>query len=67
MTYDSILDVNSRDVMGAFAGQVPPSAVPTTLVLDARGRVAARVSGLLPSAQTLSDLIDGVLDETGVP
>ncbi len=65
--YDSILDVNSRDVMSAFAGQVPPSAVPTTLVLDAQGRVAARVSGLLPSAQTLADLIDAVLAETGSP
>lgn len=62
--YDSIIDTETRDVMTAFAGQVPPSAVPTTLVLDAQGRVAARVSGLLPSAQTLADLIDAVLAET---
>jgi thiol-disulfide isomerase/thioredoxin len=63
VTYDSILDVSTRDVLSAFAGQVPPSAVPTTLVLDAEGRVAARISGMLPSATTLGDLIDDVLDE----
>jgi thiol-disulfide isomerase/thioredoxin len=63
VTYDSILDVSTRDVLSAFAGQVPPSAVPTTLVLDAEGRVAARISGMLPSATTLGDLIDQVLGE----
>lgn len=63
ISYDSILDLSTRDVLSAFAGQVPPSAVPTTLVLDAEGRVAARVSGMLPSATTLGDLIDAVLEE----
>ena len=64
VSYDSILDVSTRDVLSAFAGQVPPSAVPTTLVLDAQGRVAARISGQLPSATTLADLIDDVLAES---
>ncbi len=63
VTYDSILDVSTRDVLSAFAGDVPPSAVPTTLVLDAEGRVAARISGQLPSATTLSDILDDVLSE----
>ena len=63
VTYDSILDVATRDVMIAFAGDVPPSAVPTTLVLDAQGRVAARISGLLPSTGTLTTLLDDVLAE----
>lgn len=63
VSYDSILDVSTRDVLSAFAGQVPPSAVPTTLVLDAEGRVAARISGMIPSATTLGDLIDEVLGE----
>ena len=62
--YDSILDVSTRDVLSAFAGDVPPSAVPTTLVLDADGRVAARISGLLPSQTTLSDILDDVLAES---
>lgn len=63
VTYDSILDATSRDVLIAFAGDVPPSAVPTTLVLDADGRVAARISGRIPSATTLADIIDDVLAE----
>jgi thiol-disulfide isomerase/thioredoxin len=63
VTYDSILDVTTKDVMLAFAGDVPPSAVPTTLVLDADGRVAARISGMLPSPTTLADILDDVLGE----
>lgn len=62
--YDSILDVKTRDVLSAFAGEVPPSAVPTTLVLDAEGRVAARISGMLPSRTTLADILDDVLAES---
>lgn len=64
VSYDSILDVTTRDVLSAFAGDVPPSAVPTTLVLDAQGRVAARISGLLPSPKTLTDILDDVLAES---
>jgi thiol-disulfide isomerase/thioredoxin len=63
VSYDSILDVSTRDVLSAFAGQVPPSAVPTTLVLDGQGRVAARISGQVPSATTLADIVDDVLAE----
>lgn len=64
VTYDSILDASTRDVMSAFAENVPPSAVPTTLVLDASGRVAARISGMLPSRTTLADILDDVLAES---
>lgn len=63
VTYDSILDATTRDVLLAFAGDVPPSAVPTTLVLDADGRVAARIAGRIPSAGTLADIIDDELAE----
>jgi thiol-disulfide isomerase/thioredoxin len=63
VTYDSILDATTRDVLLAFAGDVPPSAVPTTLVLDADGRVAARIAGRIPSPGTLADIIDDVLAE----
>lgn len=63
VSYDSILDVTTKDVLLAFAGDVPPSAVPTTLVLDAQGRVAARISGMLPSPGTLADILDDVLAE----
>ena len=64
VSYSSILDVVTRDVVSAFAGDVPPSAVPTTLILDAKGRVAVRISGLLPGVTTVADLIDDVLAES---
>ena len=60
--YPSIIDVNSASVQLAFAGSVAPNAVPTTLVVDAEGRVAARISGLLDPS-ILSTLIDTVLAE----
>ncbi|MEO5534167.1 MAG: TlpA disulfide reductase family protein [Pseudolysinimonas sp.] len=63
VSYDSILDATTRDVLSAFAENVPPAAVPTTLVLDAKGRVAARISGQLPSQTTLADILDAVLAE----
>jgi thiol-disulfide isomerase/thioredoxin len=63
VTYPSILDVESGEAQLAFAGPVPPSAVPTTIVLDQQGRVAARVLGQLSDASILSSLVDRVLDE----
>jgi len=64
VTYPSILDVNSGSVRLAFSGQVSPNAVPTTLVLDKQGRVAARISGLLTNPRVLAGMIEGVLEET---
>lgn len=65
VSYPTILDVETRDVVSAFAGQVPPTAVPTTLVLDADGRVAVRIAGRIPGTTTVADLIDDVLAEAG--
>lgn len=45
-----------------FADYVPPQAVPTTLVLDAEGRVAARVLGAVEHS-TLKSLLTGVVEE----
>ena len=42
----------------ALRGIVPPTATPSTLVLDPKGRVAARILGPVPSAITLKDLIE---------
>lgn len=64
ITYPSILDVNEGDVQLAFAGDVPPAAVPTTLVLDKQGRVAARVLGQLEDASILRGLVDRLLEES---
>lgn len=63
VTYPSILDVEDGSVRLAFAGQVAPTAVPTTLVVDAEGRVAARISGLVSEPSTLRAMITDALAE----
>jgi thiol-disulfide isomerase/thioredoxin len=61
VTYPSIDDDGGR-VLLTFRGQLPPTAIPSTLVLDRRGRVAARVIGQVDSS-TLRGLVDDVLAE----
>jgi len=63
VTYPALTDQNGA-IQLAFASDVPPNAVPTTLVLDAEGRVAARVLGALADRSILSALIDTVWAET---
>lgn len=63
VTYPSILDVNDGQVRLAFAGQVAPTAVPTTLVLDREGRVAARIAGLVSEPSVLRSMIADTLAE----
>lgn len=64
ITYPSVIDIESGAARLAFAGQVAPNAVPTTLVVDARGRVAARISGLLTEPSTLRAMITDTLAES---
>ncbi|MGR0320706.1 TlpA family protein disulfide reductase [Agromyces sp. ZXT2-3] len=63
ITYPSIVDANDGAVQYAFAGDVPPAAVPTTLVLDAEGRVAARILGQLKDASILETIVGDLVDE----
>src|SRR5210317_21856 len=63
VTYPSIMDTNQGSVRLAFAGQVSPNAVPTTVVLDQQSRVAARISGLLTDPDVLAELIRDVQAE----
>ena len=63
ITYPSIVDANDGAVQYAFAGDVPPAAVPTTLVLDAEGRVAARILGQLKDASILETIVRDVIAE----
>ena len=63
VTYPSIMDTNDGSVRLAFAGQVAPNAVPTTVVLDQQSRVAARISGLLTDPDVLAELIRDVQAE----
>lgn len=60
--YPSIEDVRG-DVLLAMTDYVPPQAVPSTLVLDAQGRVAARVLGAAEES-TLKALLTSVVDES---
>lgn len=46
-----------------FAGTLTPKSIPSTVVLDAEGRVAASVNGRVPTTQTLLSLVEAVLDE----
>ncbi|WP_404312649.1 TlpA family protein disulfide reductase [Agrococcus terreus] len=55
--YPSILDDETSSAQLAFSGVVAPNAVPTTLVLDGEGRVAARVSGAVSDTSILSTLL----------
>ena len=67
VTYPSIIDTNDGSVRLAFAGQVAPNAVPTTLVMDQQGRIAARISGLLTEPDVLAELIRDVQGEVAGP
>ena len=62
VTYPSI-DGSDGSALLAFRGSLPPSAIPSTLVLDARGRVAARVLGPV-TERTLTGLVDDTLAES---
>lgn len=60
--YPSMLATEDGSVKLAFAGQVPLTAVPSTLVLDREGRVAARIIGQLSEASVLETLVRDALD-----
>jgi thiol-disulfide isomerase/thioredoxin len=60
ITYPSLVDEGEQ--LLALRGAVPPAAIPSTLVIDGQGRIAARVSG--PVTQTtLVGLVEDVLVE----
>lgn len=62
VTYPSIIDLDKRTGL-AFAGLFAPNAVPTTLVLDESGRVAARIVGRVSEPSILETLIEDVASE----
>ena len=61
LSYPTLYDQDSS-VLLAFRGQLNPSAVPTTLVLDREGRVAARALGEVDRSRLLG-LIEPLLRE----
>ncbi|AGW42558.1 thiol:disulfide interchange protein [Leifsonia xyli subsp. cynodontis DSM 46306] len=63
VTYPSVLDRDTGSVLLAFSNAVPPKATPTTLVIDKKGRVAARILGGLPDRSILDSLISDAVAE----
>jgi len=58
ITYPSIYDPTGK-VLLAFAGELPPSAIPSTMIIDREGRLAVRVLSEV-SKITLVDMINDV-------
>jgi peroxiredoxin len=63
VTYPSMIDTNTTNVEYAYSAYVSPDAVPTTLVIDKHGRVAARVLGPIDEVSILTSLVDRVIAE----
>jgi thiol-disulfide isomerase/thioredoxin len=57
--YPTIID---DSILIGFKGSLPANAIPTTVILDKSGRVAARISGVVTVA-SLSELIEKVSSE----
>ena len=60
--YGSIYSADGTALL-PFAGTLTPRSIPSTVVLDAQGRVAASVNGRIPTTQTLVSLVEAVLGE----
>jgi thiol-disulfide isomerase/thioredoxin len=59
ITYPSLVSKDAQLLL-PLRGAVPPNAIPTTLVIDSQGRVAARISSATTKA-TLVGLVEDVL------
>jgi hypothetical protein len=62
--YPSIYDPGSTQLL-EFPSPFNPRDLPSTVVLDREGRVAAVIRGQLPSKLTLVDLVQKVAAEDG--
>jgi len=63
ITYPSFFSPGG-DALLAFHGKLSPRTIPSFVVLDDHGRIAASIIGRLPSTQTLVDVTESVADET---
>ncbi len=61
--YPSLHDEGGRALL-ALRGAIPPNAIPSTVVLDREGRVAARITGRTTKA-TLTAVVEDVLSGAG--
>ena len=61
--YPSIYAPDGKAML-AFSGVLAPNSIPSFVVLDGQGRVAATILGELPSVRTLVEATRDVADET---
>jgi peroxiredoxin len=61
ITYPSLWDPDAREIL-KFTGQLNPNAIPSTLIIDREGRIAARVLRAV-TIEELRSMIDPVLNE----
>lgn len=64
VTYPSIYAPDGQALL-AFKGAVGPQNIPSTVVLDGEGRVAALIRGEIPSKLTLTQVVECVLTPGG--
>ena len=62
LNFPSIMDAKSGSVVLSFTGIVTPQAVPTTLLIDSEGNIAARVLGRIDKG-ILKTLIETAIEE----
>jgi thiol-disulfide isomerase/thioredoxin len=62
--YPSLYDPGSEQLLN-FPSPVNPRATPSTVVLDREGRIAALISGVVPSKLTLLEVVEKVESEDG--
>lgn len=62
--FRSIFDPKGATLL-EFQGTLTPNSIPSTVILDRKGRVAASILGVLPSKTTLTTLIEEVAAEDG--
>ncbi|HBK38989.1 MAG TPA: redoxin [Actinobacteria bacterium] len=63
VTYPSLVDTDGR-IQLLFNDSLPPQAIPSTIVIDQKGRVAARALGVVTAA-TLRAMIEPLREESG--
>lgn len=62
ITYPNVID-NDGKLQLLFRDSLPPQAIPSTIVIDAEGRVAGRILGAV-SESTLRGLIEPLVEES---
>lgn len=66
LTYPQVLDPDGR-LQLLFKDSLPPQAIPSTVVLDKEGRVAARSLGAVSQSQLLGMIEPLLVEESSLP